>query len=94
MMKLSTNFSGSRVFGAIALGVSVSQAVIYGAVTNGLHVNPKVVSVIGVLTTAIAWLSRSPFAHTLGLDAGANSPTPNSQQKADVSAETNTPKEG
>ena len=58
----------SNLFGAFALGVAIAQAVLFGCAVNGVHINPRVGSIVGVLTTAVAWLARSPFAKQLGLD--------------------------
>ncbi len=62
------SFRLPRVFGVIALTVTIAQACIFGAAANGIHVSSRATAIVGMLATAIAWLSRSPFAHKLGLD--------------------------
>jgi hypothetical protein len=67
-MKIISKFSLSRLFGGAALVVAIAQAGVFACAANGVHISPKAGAFVGVLTTALAWLSRSPFAHKLGLD--------------------------
>ena len=68
-----SKFSFSRLFGACAMAIAIAQAVVFGCSVNGVHLSQRFTSLVGVLTTAIAWLSRTPFAKKLGLALSENS---------------------
>jgi hypothetical protein len=63
-----SRFSISKIFGAISLLAAIAQAIVYACTKNGVHLNSTFITAVAVLTTAIAWFSRSPFSQELGIE--------------------------
>gem|GEM_PF-6921515 len=63
-----SRFSLSKIFGAISLLAAIAQAIVYACTSNGVHLNSNFITAVAVVTTAIAWFSRSPFSQELGIE--------------------------